>query len=145
MSKSDLQNILTRYPSAISYRPLKGELDPPIFVNVSVQYKIAAERSAEPSSTANEIKTVLGNTGVCIFLPGTKFDAQGVRYGRGGGWYDRFLSQTPAEWLRVGCCSQEQFSETPLKKEVWDELVDWVCVKKTNTIEYHETRARFRE
>jgi 5-formyltetrahydrofolate cyclo-ligase len=32
----------------------------------------------------------------CVFVPGMAFDAQGYRLGRGGGFYDSFLSAAPA-------------------------------------------------
>jgi 5-formyltetrahydrofolate cyclo-ligase len=31
----------------------------------------------------------------CVFVPGVAFDSDGFRLGRGGGFYDSFLSQTP--------------------------------------------------
>jgi len=38
----------------------------------------------------------------CVFVPGLAFDECGLRLGRGGGFYDRFLSQVPAKLPRFG-------------------------------------------
>jgi len=38
----------------------------------------------------------------CAFIPGIAFDHEGFRLGRGGGFYDCFLSQVPATLPRIG-------------------------------------------
>jgi 5-formyltetrahydrofolate cyclo-ligase len=38
----------------------------------------------------------------CVFVPGMAFDDKGVRLGRGGGFYDSFLSQAPTTLPCIG-------------------------------------------
>jgi 5-formyltetrahydrofolate cyclo-ligase len=38
----------------------------------------------------------------CVFVPGMAFDEKGVRLGRGGGFYDYFLSQASAKLACIG-------------------------------------------
>lgn len=61
-----------------------------------------------------------------LFIPGTRFDVHGTRRGRGGGWYDRFLSRIPRSWLRIGVCRSDQWSETDLERRAWDEPMDHI-------------------
>lgn len=48
-----------------------------------------------------------------ILVPGFAFDSQGNRIGTGGGYYDRFFSQTPFP-QRWGVCFQEQYHQAEL-------------------------------
>ena len=60
-----------------------------------------------------------------IFIPGLAFTAEGVRLGRGRGFYDRLLAALPADILRVGVCFAEQLM-AELPSEPHDEEVDVV-------------------
>lgn len=42
----------------------------------------------------------------CILVPGRAFSTDGIRVGRGGGYYDRYLPKTKA--LRIGVAYEEQ-------------------------------------
>lgn len=136
---------LSLVEAAITYMPLQSEPNPEtcIFTTTPpIGFTIPAERSVDPVETARQVTAFFENTRVCVYIPGTAFDARGVRHGRGGGWYDRFLSHVPLHWIRIGFCFEHQFSQTSLSREVWDEAVDWVCVKTATIVECHETQAR---
>lgn len=52
----------------------------------------------------------------CVFVPGMAFDHDGFRLGRGGGFYDCFLSQAPVALSRIGLMfSCQQVSKVPLE------------------------------
>jgi len=51
-------------------------------------------------------------------VPGLAFDAQGGRLGRGGGYYDRFLAETPCQRVALGF--NWQLSPHPLPMEEHD-------------------------
>jgi 5,10-methenyltetrahydrofolate synthetase len=143
---SQFLETLSSHESAIGYFPLKNEPDP-ISCILSmlpvVRFNISPEQSTDPLQMAGQINKLFANTDICLYIPGTAFDVNGVRHGRGGGWYDRFLSVVSPQWMRIGFCFESQFSSSPLKREIWDEPVDWVCVKKADTVEYYQTKARF--
>ena len=67
------------------------------------------------------------NIGI-FFVPGTKFDKEGNRKGRGKGYFDRFLADIKGKKPIVGLCHQSQFVEK-LTPNSWDIPVDSVIVK----------------
>ena len=60
-----------------------------------------------------------------ICVPGLAFTTDGLRLGRGRGFYDRLLAALPADIFRVGVCFAEQIV-TELPSEPHDEEVDIV-------------------
>jgi 5-formyltetrahydrofolate cyclo-ligase len=60
-----------------------------------------------------------------IFVPGLAFTTEGLRLGRGRGFYDRLLAALPADILRVGVCFTGQIV-AELPSEPHDEEVDVV-------------------
>ncbi len=77
-----------------------------------------------------------------IFIPGQKFDPYGTRHGRGGGWYDRFLSHVPKTWIRIGVTDQKHLSENELLCKPWDEPMDWILCRDAKSWHVCETKAR---
>ena len=63
----------------------------------------------------------------CILVPGLAFDRQGVRVGRGKGFYDKLLAKYPDVYT-IGICYKEQLSLQLLPKEEHDKPVKFVCV-----------------
>ncbi|MFM8457673.1 MAG: 5-formyltetrahydrofolate cyclo-ligase [Chthoniobacterales bacterium] len=60
-----------------------------------------------------------------IFIPGMAFTNEGLRLGRGRGFYDRLLAALPEDILRVGVCFAEQIV-AGIPSEPHDEEVDVV-------------------
>jgi 5-formyltetrahydrofolate cyclo-ligase len=57
------------------------------------------------------------------FIPGLAFDRKGNRLGRGGGYYDRYLSTIRPDAIKVGLAYQLQI-DTALPVETHDHQVD---------------------
>jgi 5-formyltetrahydrofolate cyclo-ligase len=62
-----------------------------------------------------------------VVAPGLAFDSRGRRLGRGGGYYDRFLSsEIMSNAIKVGVCwSMQLVTEVPVDGH--DMVMDWVC------------------
>jgi 5-formyltetrahydrofolate cyclo-ligase len=140
--------LLLSYTSGISYKPTKIEVSPlEIFpeTSASIVYTIQPVATLNPAEEVRNAQLKTIDTPTFIFIPGTRFDATGTRHGKGAGWYDRFLSMAPKEWLRIGLCYPYQFSQGPLLRQSWDEPMDFICVVNEDSREfkYTETHARF--
>ncbi len=61
-------------------------------------------------------------------VPGVAFDAQGVRLGRGGGYYDRLLAQRRADATVVGVATERQ-RVAKLPREPHDQAVNAVVTE----------------
>ena len=64
-----------------------------------------------------------------ILVPGLVFTEQGMRLGRGAGFYDRFLKAYPKA-LRVGIAFQNQIA-SKIPEASWDERVDIVLTDQS--------------
>ncbi len=127
-----LQAILKKCDVLIGYAPLPDEPDffkAPVLSHFHASlYRIPADKTNDPFEYAEELVQRFANSHPCLVIPGQKFDAQGSRHGRGGGWYDRLLCKLSREWVRIGVCFAQQYSVSRLPREQWDESMDYLLL-----------------
>ncbi|MBI2644810.1 hypothetical protein HYW94_01365 [Candidatus Uhrbacteria bacterium] len=135
----ELKETIQRCVFGISYIPLDDEVDPlacPFIPKTLPLEKVPQDLNISSSQYAQELIRAHGHAiSVCICIPGQAFDAYGTRHGRGGGWYDRFLSEVPPHWLRIGVTPINRFHTEKLFHAPHDQPVDFVItfdlLKKT--------------
>ena len=62
-------------------------------------------------------------------IPGVAFDSQGHRIGYSRGFYDRFLSQVPADKIRIGLAYECQIADA-IPAEPWDIPVTHIVTER---------------
>ena len=143
----DIVGLFEQYECGISYRPLADEASPlklfPI-LSPKVVHTVEPDPALDPIEESRKAQEIVADRSAFIFIPGKQFDSRGTRHGHGAGWYDRFLSVAPKNWVRVGVCYDDQFSHETLARESWDETMDFVLVvdHKSQDIRSFETHAR---
>ena len=146
-----------------SYRPLPGELSPEFFqrkyqqkcrfvfpqikkttyeirfVSASLDREEDWEQSPWPGGwqPTNEMEISLHKIDV-FFVPALAFDREGRRLGRGGGFYDRALSQ--ASGIKMGLASACQISNEALPEESHDVKMDAVLTDDFLIVPLKHTR-----
>ncbi len=127
MLQSDFVCLVTAQKALIGYAPLSDEPDwraVGVFGNPNLI--IPQDKKSDPIGWAQKIN-LLGSG--MILVPGTQFDRTGTRLGRGGGWYDRCIRGLHKDWVKVGILRKKQFSDEILKREPWDEPMDWLLIQ----------------
>lgn len=118
----------------VGFSPFDGEPDIHDFLKAQkfsgLVVTVPQNKDASPHDFAEALQRAHTDKNILVFIPGRAFDAKGTRHGRGGGWYDRFLSKVPREWVRVGVLNKTQLSEVPLKREAWDEPMDFLLIQE---------------
>jgi 5-formyltetrahydrofolate cyclo-ligase len=141
-----LEKIILDCKNFVGYTPLIGDLDytsMPMLKNLSKNILLLPNnKDSDPLIWADKCRALFYNESTIILIPGQRFDIYGTRHGRGGGWYDRFLSAVPKEWVRIGFINNNKLFMSPLPRQEWDELVDWVIVKNKTSWKIYETKAR---
>ncbi len=138
--------MVSQCEAAIVYDPRNDEID---LADPSVPLQLPpnriilpSDKNSDPFAWSLKCAVEFADFDVCLLIPGKCFDPVGTRHGRGGGWYDRFLSKIPPSWLRIGVATISDISQIPLKREAWDEPVDWVLAVDGHNWTVFETGAR---
>lgn len=141
----ELQKLVAQCEISILYKPLKDEInynDQSFPLKIHLNNLILPDnKDSDPFEWADKCITKFKNTKPYILIPGTQFDKYGTRHGKGGGWYDRFLSKVPRTWLRVGITNISGISHSPISHQEWDESIDWIMVSNNNLWEAYKINA----
>lgn len=141
----ELRQILNRADAFVTYVPVRDEVQiAPLLSPLTgrVVYEIKPDPQLDPLNECTQAITAAGDQTIIVLVPGRRFDAAGTRHGKGVGWYDRFLAACPPGWVRIGLCTDKEFSTEPLVRESWDEPMDYVVVQTGDDFTLYTTQAR---
>ena len=92
------------------------------------RYGIPEPAGYLPEATESELREMF------FLVPAVACDRNGIRLGRGGGFYDRLLAQSAKSAAVIYSC---QLSESPLPKEPFDRPVRWVISERETISNEH--------
>lgn len=117
---------LDSYDLLLSFIPMKDEPDVTPVNNLAIQKNLPiAVPAKDPGTfiylnTAEKGKTITVRTikvKTLMLVPGVAFTQDGKRLGRGGGWYDRALTNLPKCIDTIGICAKERLlSDLPTEE-----------------------------
>ncbi len=111
-----LKTELDLYEKVLSFVSFKDEIDLSL-INEFLIHEKKLHLLKDPHSEV---------TYDCILVPGLAFDRQGVRLGRGQGYYDKLLAKYKNAHT-IGICFIEQISSKELPQESHDIPVKKLC------------------
>ena len=117
---------LDSYDLLLSFIPMKDEPDVTPVNNLALKKEIPTAVPAKEPGTYIFLNTTENNKTITIqnikvktlmLVPGVAFTQDGKRLGRGGGWYDRALTNLPSCIETVGICAKERLlSDLPTEE-----------------------------
>ena len=87
-----------------------------------VSNKVIYYPANKPEYNSSEIDLVI--------VPGVVFDVKMARYGRGLGYYDRFLNRLGSKVKVIALAYDFQVSKKELKLDEWDIKMDYIITEK---------------
>jgi 5-formyltetrahydrofolate cyclo-ligase len=87
-----------------------------------VSNKVVYHPAGKPEYNSSDIDLVI--------VPGVVFDVKMARYGRGLGYYDRFLSRLDEKIKIIALAYDFQVSKKELKLDDWDIKMDYIITEK---------------
>ena len=107
-------NIYESMGNEVSTKDIIGEA-------IHVSNKVIYYPAKKPEHNSSEIDLVI--------VPGVVFDVKMARYGRGLGYYDRFLSRL-SDVKVIALAYDFQVSKKELKLDEWDIKMDYIITEK---------------
>ncbi len=111
------------------FYPKSSRPGAPAFAAIDSAVDFVAGRFGIPEPVGSEPLTPAHYDSLIVFVPGVLFDRRGNRLGRGGGWYDRALSELGSRGIFVGLAYGFQVVES-LPAESWDQSMHFIITEE---------------